>query len=50
MPSVSIASSGYAYGVPNPVDPATIPATATFVYGDPGTSFAFNDSEEKIQS
>lgn len=33
----------FAVGVPNPLDPAEIPAHATFVYGEPGTSFALDE-------
>ena len=46
--TLSLAAGGLAWGVPNPASAANIPAGATFVYGEPGTSFAFADSGDMI--
>ncbi len=45
---VMIPAGGYAYGVPNPADPADIPPGAAFVYGDPGTTFEIADTGDSL--
>ncbi len=45
---VVIPAGGYAFGVPNPADPAEIPAGATFVYGEPGSAPDLDDTGDTI--
>jgi hypothetical protein len=46
--AVVIPAGGYAFGVPNPADPADIPAGAAFVYGEPGSAPDLDDTGDTI--
>jgi hypothetical protein len=45
---IVVPAGGFVFGVPNPSDPGAIPNEATFVYGDPGTTFEINDTGDNL--
>ena len=46
--TLTFAAGAFAWGVPNPANAGDIPAGATFVYGDPGTTFSFADTGDMV--
>ncbi len=44
-----LTNGAIAFGVPNPADPADIPAGAAFVWGEPGTPASIDDAGDRLR-